>query len=228
MVDTFFDKVFIINLDHRTDRWQQIQQSLDKAGITNYERFSAVKPEDVPAEPHWAATYHHLRKHGYGGQITTHEYALGALGCKMSHYAVLQLAKERQYQQVLILEDDADFLVSSSQLNEVLHSVQEDLAKSWHMLYFMGNHKANMEMVGKYLVRCHATLTTGAYAVHARIIDRLLQEIRSDPQEIDVVYCFFHMKPECHAYCVWPHVCRQRPGYSDVIQKDVDYAMHGT
>ena len=37
-------KVYIINLEHRTDRKQQIISELSRVGITNYEFFKAIKP----------------------------------------------------------------------------------------------------------------------------------------------------------------------------------------
>ena len=35
------DKIFVINLEHRTDRKKQIVEELEKQNITNYEIFKA-------------------------------------------------------------------------------------------------------------------------------------------------------------------------------------------
>ena len=40
----------------------------------------------------------------------------GGIGCGYSHLAVLKIAKERGYKNVLILEDDFTFLITKEQL----------------------------------------------------------------------------------------------------------------
>jgi glycosyl transferase family 25 len=41
------DKVYVINLDKDKARWKKVKSDLDKQGITNYERFSAVWGLDI-------------------------------------------------------------------------------------------------------------------------------------------------------------------------------------
>ena len=78
----YVDKVFYINLDKRLDRREKIEKQLREYDI-DAERFPAI--------------YHET---------------FGILGCGWSHLAVLKLAKERGYKNILLLEDDFVFLVS--------------------------------------------------------------------------------------------------------------------
>ena len=82
------DKIFYINLDKRTDRREEIEQEL-----SNYE----------------------LNAERYAGIYTPHS---GIVGCGYSHLNVLKLAKERGYKNVLILEDDFQFVVSKEEFEE--------------------------------------------------------------------------------------------------------------
>ena len=41
----FFDKIFVINLTHRRDRWADCIRQFNQYKISNYERFSAIKPK---------------------------------------------------------------------------------------------------------------------------------------------------------------------------------------
>ncbi len=43
MLDTFFDKIYCINLDERQDRWVSAKKEFELIGVSNYERFSAIK-----------------------------------------------------------------------------------------------------------------------------------------------------------------------------------------
>ena len=81
------DKIFYINLDKRTDRKEEIENELQKMDLTA-ERYSAIYTPDS-----------------------------GIVGCGYSHLNVLKLAKERGYKNVLILEDDFEFIVSKEEFN---------------------------------------------------------------------------------------------------------------
>ena len=84
------DKIFYINLDKRTDRREQIEAELAKMGL-EAERYPAI------STPH-----------------------SGIIGCGYSHLNVLKLARERGYRNVLILEDDFEFVVSKEKMEESL------------------------------------------------------------------------------------------------------------
>ena len=73
---------FYINLQERSDRKLHLEAQLALMGLANngIERFNAIK------------------------------LANGAIGCSMSHLKCLELAKERSWDHVLILEDDIKFL----------------------------------------------------------------------------------------------------------------------
>ena len=81
-----------INLLNRTDRKEHVINELKKIGINdNVERFNAIKLEN------------------------------GALGCSMSHLKCLEIAKQNDWESVLIIEDDIKFLNPTlfvSQLNK--------------------------------------------------------------------------------------------------------------
>ena len=81
----FIDKIIYINLNKRTDRREQIEKELNDFGLY-YERFEAIETPGI-----------------------------GILGCGLSHLAVLKLAKERNYENILIFEDDFTFLVSKEE-----------------------------------------------------------------------------------------------------------------
>ncbi len=43
-LDNYFDRIFIINLEHRKDRWQNILKVLRDNNIIKYERFPGIIP----------------------------------------------------------------------------------------------------------------------------------------------------------------------------------------
>ena len=80
----YFDKIYCINLDSRSDRWNQCIEEFKKVGIEDIvERFSAEQL--IP----------------------------GIAGCTKSHYEIIKQCKKNNFKNVLILEDDVTFINSN-------------------------------------------------------------------------------------------------------------------
>jgi GR25 family glycosyltransferase involved in LPS biosynthesis len=79
----YIDHIIYINLEHRTDRREEIERELARMDLTDKaERFEATYIKEQ-----------------------------GILGCTISHMEAIRLAKNRGYKNVLILEDDFEFLL---------------------------------------------------------------------------------------------------------------------
>jgi hypothetical protein len=77
--------IFVINLEHRTDRRDAMQRQLSRIGWqANF--FPAIRPASAADFP-----------------------SIGARGCFLSHLAVLNKARDAHVQQLIILEDDLNF-----------------------------------------------------------------------------------------------------------------------
>lgn len=81
--------IFYINLEHRTDRKEHVENQLKSVGLSQFERFNAIKNNN------------------------------GAIGCSMSHLQCLLTAKERNYEHIFICEDDITFLNPSLLINQI-------------------------------------------------------------------------------------------------------------
>lgn len=100
---------FIINLDRRPDRWEQVQGELKKVGLANITRIPAVDGKFLSArglqdimQPEIFATLGKLRE--------THKElgSVGAIGCYLSHMKIWQLVAESG-EAALVVEDDVKF-----------------------------------------------------------------------------------------------------------------------
>ena len=205
-MNSHFDKIFIINLDHRTDRWEQCLHELNKYEISNYERFSAIKPnlKDLPKN-----YYDRL-------EVPTREesYKIGALGCKLSHYEIIKISKQRNYKQILILEDD--FVFQNNFISNLNNSLKE-LTFDWHMLYLGGNNVKKPENIENctYIHKSIETLTTHAYAMSNKIFDLCLKMMLESGCEIDVFYK--KLQKKFKIYCIYPSIIKQRESESDIF-----------
>ena len=138
--------VFYINLTERIDRRVQVEQQLSKVGLINFNRFNAIKLPN------------------------------GALGCSMSHLKCLQLAKERNLDHILIVEDDIIFLnpgIFIGQLNKFLQNNKE-----WDVLLIAGNNVPPYRVVDDTCVQVSWCQTTTGYLIRKQYYDTLINNIK--------------------------------------------------
>jgi len=164
MINTYFDKIFYINLDKDVDRNEHILFQLAKFNITNIERVSGVVYHDVPDESLWR-----------NFNIKEKRYVLSSLGCRDSHLSIIKIAKERGYKRILILEDDIVFLQDP---NELLRR-NEAIINDWDMLYFSGlvEHFFRNQIVGGY-----------AYGISHKLYDDMINMAIPSGMEMDNFY----------------------------------------
>lgn len=87
-------RVIYINLDKRKDRKEHMETQSREYGLQNVERFDAIECKEM-----------------------------GCIGCLQSFIAVLELARDRQYRNVLILEDDFQFTLPKDQVYEQMTDI---------------------------------------------------------------------------------------------------------
>lgn len=212
-LDALFDKIFIINLDKRTDRWEKCLAEIEKTDITNYERVSATclaySEIDQKIISNFSPRTPRKNK----------PYLAGSYSCKMSHYRVVQMAKERGYSKILIFEDD--FLFCPSFETEIKRIPQLfDFEKTeWELFYFGANTGDKKETFPAQVVKAPHVLTAHAYAIHSRAFGTILDKCMKFPAEIDVFY-----KSEFkQVYVVKPSIVTQRSSFSDIQGIIVNY-----
>ena len=127
-------KTYIINLEHRTDRYENTLKECEKIGLTNYERFNAIKTDSIVINPQIA----------WKKNI---EYLKGASGCKLSHLEVLKkiLISNNNEEYILILEDDVVF--TDNIFNKINSSLQSLDGLEWDILYLGINLKKREDAI---------------------------------------------------------------------------------
>jgi hypothetical protein len=209
-INLYFDKIFVINLDSRKDRWDECLDLFKKYGITNYERFSAVNLifKDIPLNL-------------YDKFIVGKKdwYVPGAVGCKLSHFNIIKLAKERGYDKILIIEDDFSIQKSIYEFNNILNDSLIELDNKWDMLYLGGNNLKKPTKINKnkYIHKAIEVNTTHAYAIRSSIYNKCVEEILECGTEIDDYYKR-NIQGKTNCYCIYPSLVKQRESISDIFK----------
>ncbi len=122
MINTYFDRIFVINLKSRTDRREAMIKKLKNVNITNYEFVDAINGAEQP--------YYNL----YLQRLHTRGFfeGTGAFGILYSVLKVLMVSKINNYKKILILEDDVIFHKNFTILfNQKIQKIPQ-----WKLLYF--------------------------------------------------------------------------------------------
>jgi GR25 family glycosyltransferase involved in LPS biosynthesis len=210
----FFDKIFYINLDSRTDRREFMEEQFKKFNI-DAERFSAVsltKEQNDDLVKRGCNFYDDSRP----------EYAPRIKSCTISHLMILLKAKMMGYENYLVLEDDA--LFDENVIEELLKSINELKTKDWDMFY-LGCNPLEYYKETDNLGRVLRTTTTHAFSVNKKFYDKILMNsefFRSYPC-IDGYIGSLGKDNNNKIYMSLKNLIIQKGDFSDIEGSYVDY-----
>lgn len=193
-LNSFFDRVYWVGSVNRPDRAALMEEQLAHYGIVA-ERFEAVwKPVDHLGKPN------------------------GNMGCTASHRAVLDLIVRHGWRQALVLEDDAQFIEDTwpEQFDAMIGEVPDD----WQMLFLGAGYAEDpIARVSGSVIRAGALMTTSSYGIRLEMARRMAPHI-SGIGPIDSLYHDWQRK--FPTYIFSPRLMDQRPGYSDLCEREND------
>ncbi len=192
--NTYFDKVWVMNLNRRPDRWGKIKRTAKHFNL-KISRFSAVDGSRGAAKSDWERyfssdlltlpggieplsdykdkflKYHHYKARVHFMETKLHRKAVqspGAWGYALSYIKIIKDAIEKDYRRILIFDDD--ILLHRSFNEEFDHHVRE-LPTDWKLI-MLGAMQHNWEpyitSVKGLFYHCYGS----SVASHAVGIDR--------------------------------------------------------
>jgi GR25 family glycosyltransferase involved in LPS biosynthesis len=161
----FFDKIYYINLDERTDRKEMMEAQFAKYNL-NVERYNAVNLSQEQNQD--------LIKRGCVFYDDTRpEYAPRIKSCSLSHLNVLFMSKLMSYNNVLIFEDDADF--DENIIDNLAECINELKNKNWDV-FFLGCNPLSYYKETDVLGRVLRATCAHAFAVNKNFIDKIISQ----------------------------------------------------
>jgi hypothetical protein len=183
-INTFFDRVYVINLRSRDDRRSEMSAQLQRIHLSlespDVVLFEATKPSEQAGFP-----------------------SVGARGCFMSHLAVLRDARDRRLSSVLILEDDLNFCEEFNSRFDTVAICLESV--DWGLFYgsyLLGGALAPSHTACVEVDPDSAIGTSAFVAINGKHLNALVQYLeamlarppgdpRGGPMHIDGAYYWF-------------------------------------
>ncbi|MEG0277663.1 MAG: glycosyltransferase family 25 protein [Morganella sp. (in: enterobacteria)] len=152
----FVDKVVYINLAKRTDRRENIESQLKKMAVPPEKiiRFDAIERDE------------------------------GALGCVMSHVAVLTMAKENNWQNVLILEDDMVFNDDDESHDRINYFFSSLVSTDWDVGFLSGSYFKIKQKHG-FFYQVFRSYLSNSYIVNQHYYDELIAVFNMSIEKIN-------------------------------------------
>lgn len=205
----FVDHIYFINLDHRYDRAQAFYDMMEKMGVDEK---------------------HITRISGIFEPLN------GALGCTKSHIHVIEVFLESPYKRCCILEDDFDFL-SKQRLETFSSEIQTVDPKEWDLILMSGILFKGEASPYTFLTRVFDLQTSSSYILTKEYAPFLLDNMKEGAEALDIYfkgsgraigdYCLDMYWKNLQKRDRWflsnPILGYQRPSYSDIQKKEVDY-----
>lgn len=164
MMNTFFNKIYYINLPDDTHRNQHAINEFAKYNITNIERVPGVIVDKLPNPILYRNFIHREEK-----------YIKGALGCRAAHLNIIRNAMENKYKKIAIFEDDIQFTIDPNVL------IKGNYYNIYHfdLLYFGGLQE---QVFRNQIVQTHAM------GIDSKIFEDILYMAEMSGMEIDNFY----------------------------------------
>ena len=180
----FFDKIYCINLDEQTKRWESVQKEFDKIGILNkVERFKGIKKEPWP------------------------------LGCNLSFLEIIKTASKQNLNNVLIFEDDVKFVNwNNSFFNNAISNLRRENWEYLRIGYNMEGFDIKFEKISNNLIKVKKgsdIRSTHAHAVNHVAYKFIIEELEKEYQK-NAIDMWTPKYFDC--YCVVPLMALQNQG----------------
>lgn len=144
----------------------------------------------------------------------------GERGCMQSHVSVIKDAWHNKHKRVLILEDDADFLVTDM---EYYAKVFNAMPLHWHLLYLGANVTQHLKAKNDYLFNAKGCLCAHSYGIQESIYTQVLSDARLNKVKVIDTYYLGKVQPRGKSFITSEFCVNQRPDYSDIQNYPVNY-----
>ncbi len=199
-MEKLFENCYLINLDGKVQRLNDSITELGKLDIKPI-KFNAIRHEK------------------------------GAIGCGLSHLGVLNLAKLKNHEYVLVCEDD-NLILNVDELKKSINKFIEDKLE-WDVLLLSANNYRPFEKTSDHYIKVKNAQCTNCYIVRRHYYETLIKIWEtsiiefSKNTELHAIYALDQywkiLQKKDNWYLIIPTNIIQKPEYSDIEKKLVDY-----
>ena len=159
------------------------------------------------------------------------EEKIGSIGCAKSHLALLRKARDKGYENVLIIEDDFEFLINANELEIELNNFF-NTCSDFDVVMLGYNLLRYIPNINRTVGRIIEGQTTSGYLVNKKFYNKLIsvweEGLRKlietkDEKLYSADQSWKKLQPNSNWYFFMKRIGKQRAGYSDIENRYTDY-----
>jgi len=217
------DMIYIINLNEAIERKKNIIKQMSKSNINDekYNIFNVTKPTNINEvnkyNPRFSTRINDLPEH----RLTT-------FGCMDSHVKVMKDALDKNYENILIFEDDVNILndkfmeITQKYIKAIMNN------KKFNMLYLVGgHHKKHQGKLTDNIFKITHTNGTIAYAISKEFMKIIVNDFDSGNIVVAIDVYYRQLQRSHDVYCIIPHIACHGASYSYIHNKKIDDNIEG-
>lgn len=199
------DAIFVVHLQSRKDRLEQINDIFSAINITKHKIVNAV-PHSCPP-----------------------------VGCSLSHIMALAECMHLRARTCLILEDDFDLSATPVAAQKALNNFFNNGPSDWDVLLVSGWLRESESTEYDFLKRVRSAQTASGYIVNEHYVPVMLQNFLESSLQLNkdcgsyddfaLDQYWKRLQGRGQWYAFSPLLGRQRPSYSDIEKREVDYKV---
>jgi GR25 family glycosyltransferase involved in LPS biosynthesis len=201
--------IYYINLDHRKDRLQHIENQINDFCGDDNSHIERVRIQGL------------------------HTPGFGILGCGYSHIKALESFLKSAHNICIIFEDDFVFTQNISTCRHMIRRFLSDMQSNWDLAMLSSNTIKSV-YYNEYLDKCIDAQTTSAYMITRQFAVKLLQNFKEGicgleaTRHVPIYAVDMYWKllqPTSMWFIFKPKLGIQMPSYSDIEQRHVMYGV---
>lgn len=158
----------------------------------------------------------------------------GGLGCVRSHIKCLELAKKKNLQNILILEDDFVFVENNNNVRNKISNALKLLKNNWDVIMLSGNILKTENSIYDDLDKVIDVQTASGYIVNNHYYDTLINNFKEAEKHLanDEDYTKWALdqywkilQPDGNWFIMNPTIGKQKESYSDIENTVVNYQV---
>lgn len=167
-INNVFDEVYLINLEREPEKLKVMKEKLNKHNI-KYKLIKAIDGSKIK----------NIKLLRYGNA--------GAVGIKKTQIKIIQEAKQKKYNKILILEDDLLFINNFETLFDHYYKQIMETDSDWKLLYLGCSYRTPQNFSFLNYVHTKSSYGNFAVGVDSRVYDVILKS-KDDNRPIDDIF----------------------------------------
>jgi hypothetical protein len=200
-INEYFDQVYCLNLDRRTDRMEKMQKRFEHFNI-NFKRVTAIDGKTM-ADAEFA-------NNKFGEKMNKN-----TLACALGHQKIFEDAKSNGYQKILIFEDDA------MMTKDFEKKLQKLLKFDWDLIYLGATQYGGWPKATNGFYHPKSTCGAFAYALSKKSYEWMLDSIHKfGKKHADTYLADYYKQHNKKCFIFFPNICKPTVNDADMHPRD--------